>query len=393
MVSSTDPPPTGQPPPPPPPRPAVAEPPAHVAHAANPTPPNNHHNHPPYAEMITAAIAALKERNGSSRQAIAKYIEKEYPNLPAKHSALLTHHLKRLKNSGQLLMVKHSYKLPRSTAPLLPSATDATGNGNASSSGQKRGPGRPPKARVEAQPISVGVGPESVLVSLGLVDEPAPAPAPAPQSKRGRGRPPKSGLVGMDSGAKRGRGRPPMPKPLSLLMGQSGPKRRPGRPPIGSRPRGRPKKDGSVAKTPGRGRGRPPKNAVAPAAAAHSDAAAAVGGDGALAVVGDGLLPVKRRGRPPGSGGRPRKLSGKPLGRPKKNALMAGDQAVATQEVVAYEELKNKLEHFQSRVRHAVSLVKPQLNNETAVSALGALQELEQLATLDLSTPFHVQEQ
>ena len=32
-------------------------------------------DHPKYAEMITAAIVALKERNGSSRQAIEKYVK------------------------------------------------------------------------------------------------------------------------------------------------------------------------------------------------------------------------------------------------------------------------------------------------------------------------------
>ncbi|XP_033108978.1 maltase-glucoamylase, intestinal-like [Anneissia japonica] len=35
-------------------------------------------SHPPYIEMISKAISALKERNGSSRQAIAKYISANY---------------------------------------------------------------------------------------------------------------------------------------------------------------------------------------------------------------------------------------------------------------------------------------------------------------------------
>lgn len=35
-------------------------------------------DHPKYIEMITAAISALKERNGSSRQAIVKYIKANY---------------------------------------------------------------------------------------------------------------------------------------------------------------------------------------------------------------------------------------------------------------------------------------------------------------------------
>ena len=34
--------------------------------------------HPKYIDMITAAIAALKERNGSSRQAIVKYVSANY---------------------------------------------------------------------------------------------------------------------------------------------------------------------------------------------------------------------------------------------------------------------------------------------------------------------------
>ena len=34
--------------------------------------------HPKYKEMITAAIESLKERNGSSRQAISKYIKENY---------------------------------------------------------------------------------------------------------------------------------------------------------------------------------------------------------------------------------------------------------------------------------------------------------------------------
>ena len=34
--------------------------------------------HPKYIDMITAAITALKERTGSSRQAIAKYIKANY---------------------------------------------------------------------------------------------------------------------------------------------------------------------------------------------------------------------------------------------------------------------------------------------------------------------------
>ncbi|XAR63954.1 hypothetical protein NMG60_11024123 [Bertholletia excelsa] len=475
MDPSTDLPSTAAPPAP------ATEPPAHTAHVANPTPhqlPNNNHNHPSYAEMITSAITALKEKNGSSRQAIAKYIEKAYANLPSTHSALLTHHLKRLKNSGQLVMVKHSYMLPgprsislssspSSSAPPNSSPTPNTypnpnpishPNPNSPHSGPKRGPGRPPKPKADAQPFNnPPVGPETMLFSLGLTDGPGPAsasagpipvplnpasgplpePVPVPVAgnenlspggaKRKPGRPPKAngkmmmmmGGSGAIVGVKRGRGRPPRPKSLTGLnmMGQNGQRKKGrGRPPMIAtggvamgmgRPRGRPrKKNAAVAaatlslmrtgSNTGRPRGRPPKNAVAAALAASG----ADGGGGPLVNVGGGVggvlpMPMKRRGRPPGASGlkKPRKLSGKPLGRPRKNMSVTGGSLQAAAAQLAYEDLKNKVQHFQDRIKQAVSVVKPHLNSETAVIALGALQELEELATMDLSVPVHAQPQ
>lgn len=108
---------------------------------------------PDYAELITAAITALKEKEGSSRIAIAKYIDRVYSNLPPNHGALLTHHLKRLKNSGYLAMNKHSYMLaaPGSAPPPPPSAA-AESNGSDASTLAKRKPGRPPKLKPEVQP-------------------------------------------------------------------------------------------------------------------------------------------------------------------------------------------------------------------------------------------------
>ncbi|XP_024156656.1 HMG-Y-related protein A [Rosa chinensis] len=110
--------------------------------AANPThAPAPTFNHPPYAEMIHIAIAALNERDRSSRRAIAKYIEHVYSSLPPTHSALLTRHLKRLKNSGHLEMVKKSYKIPgppRSDPP-PPPATDSPAPTSVASPGQPRG--------------------------------------------------------------------------------------------------------------------------------------------------------------------------------------------------------------------------------------------------------------
>ncbi|CAK9139825.1 unnamed protein product [Ilex paraguariensis] len=72
------------------------------------------------------------------------------------------------------------------------------------------------------------------------------------------------------------------------------------------------------------------------------------------------------------------------------NASTAG---VDQQQLLSYQDLKSKLEHFQSRIKQAVTVVKPHLNMESAVSALVALQELEGLATMDVSAPLVVQGQ
>ncbi|MBA0575634.1 hypothetical protein Golob_027725, partial [Gossypium lobatum] len=55
--------------------------------------------------MIIEAIGALKEKNGSSKRAISKYIELAHKPYPPSHDELLTQHLKLLKSSGQLVMI------------------------------------------------------------------------------------------------------------------------------------------------------------------------------------------------------------------------------------------------------------------------------------------------
>ncbi|KAK8960330.1 hypothetical protein KSP40_PGU015227 [Platanthera guangdongensis] len=93
--------------------------------------------HPPYKDMIVSAIEALKDRKGSSRKAIFKYIADNYTGLPSTHAALLTHHLRRLRHKGDLTMFKHSFKLSDSSA----------GVGS-----KKRGRGRPPKSATHPPP-------------------------------------------------------------------------------------------------------------------------------------------------------------------------------------------------------------------------------------------------
>ena len=73
-------------------------------------------DHPPYSEMIKAVILALKERSGSSRQAIEKYIKAYYK--VGEVGSHLKMALKRGATSGKLVHTKGvgasgSFKLPK----------------------------------------------------------------------------------------------------------------------------------------------------------------------------------------------------------------------------------------------------------------------------------------
>eukprot|EP00268_Persea_americana_P005422 TRINITY_DN11815_c1_g1_i1.p1 TRINITY_DN11815_c1_g1~~TRINITY_DN11815_c1_g1_i1.p1 ORF type:complete len:201 (-),score=35.75 TRINITY_DN11815_c1_g1_i1:249-851(-) len=169
---------------------------ATMARAPPPSKPSSAHNHPPYAEMIISAIRTLNEKKGSSRTAIDKFITAVYLDLPPSHSSKLTAHLRRLKDKGRLVMVRHSYKLPNQVKNPV--------------SGEKRGRGRPPKTK------SLGA-PEAAVV------------------KRPRGRPRKvEGLDGGDGAVVMGKKRGRPPKKAKTEGGD-------GATSIG-RPRGRPRK-------------------------------------------------------------------------------------------------------------------------------------------------------
>ncbi|XBJ03596.1 hypothetical protein VPH35_022711 [Triticum aestivum] len=68
--------------------------------------------HPTYFEMIKEAIAALKDRTGSSSVAIAKFIEEKHGKaLPANFKKMLSVQLRSSAAKGKLVKVKASYKL------------------------------------------------------------------------------------------------------------------------------------------------------------------------------------------------------------------------------------------------------------------------------------------
>ncbi|XP_073134016.1 uncharacterized protein [Henckelia pumila] len=391
-------------------------------------------SHPPYDEMIKEAIASLNEGDGSSKRAIASYIETQHSNLLPNHASLLSTHLKHLADDGQILRDKNSYKLPRDAPPPPVSVNGAD------SVGQKKRPGRPSKRKPvqDAVPVfgeqsvlenpqlqNAATGPlGSVNVVTGLVGEPVVDGTPIR-----RGRPPKLAV-------KRGRGRPTRNGGVQASVGRS---------------RGRPKKNAAspvVAGTSrGRGPGRPRKVADVEGGVADVDGGtvgstaivADTGGPSTVAGGGVSQVARKRRGRPPNSGSKakkpremvtlgastaaggglsqvagkrrgrrpketgsevqtpakvaaggprkPRKLSGKPLGRPKRTASTGGSQAPLNPQQFAGLDPNGKLQYFQSRIKHSVNIIKPHLNRATATTAL---RELESLAEMDVNAPSNV---
>ncbi|KAL5073240.1 hypothetical protein RYX36_012224 [Vicia faba] len=106
--------------------------------------------------MIYKAIESLKEKDGSSKRSIAKFIEQNYTNvLPQQHTTLLTQHLNHLKSAGLLVTVKKSYKLPSSLPP-PPTVTRSDSESHLPFTPLSQKPcGRPakPKPELNSQPV------------------------------------------------------------------------------------------------------------------------------------------------------------------------------------------------------------------------------------------------
>lgn len=94
--------------------------------------------------MIKDAIVSLKEKNGSSQYAIAKFIEEKQKQLPANFKKLLLQNLKKNVASGKLAKVKGSFKL---SLPTLKPKTKPV----AKVKTLKVKPGAIPKAKVAAK--------------------------------------------------------------------------------------------------------------------------------------------------------------------------------------------------------------------------------------------------
>lgn len=98
-------------------------------------------NHPPTSEMVNSAIKSLKERGGSSLQAIKKYMSSNYKIDAEKLAPFIKKYLRSAVTAGQLIQTKGkgasgSFKLAASSG----SAGSAAKKSKASSASPKKKP-------------------------------------------------------------------------------------------------------------------------------------------------------------------------------------------------------------------------------------------------------------
>ncbi|XP_019182685.1 PREDICTED: HMG-Y-related protein A-like [Ipomoea nil] len=146
---------------------------------------------PEYPEMILEAIDALKQKEGANKSAISKYIESKYGSLSDAHTKLLTFHLERMKQRGDLIFLKNNYLKPGPDAP------------------PKRGRGRPPKPKAPVAPGTIYAPPRprgrprkdpNAPPTPKKAKTTAAAPSPS-KTGRPRGRPRKVKAQGAQNGA------------------------------------------------------------------------------------------------------------------------------------------------------------------------------------------------
>ncbi|KAM0878909.1 hypothetical protein ACQ4PT_034558 [Festuca glaucescens] len=112
-------------------------------------------SHPPYFEMIKEAIAALKDRTGSSSVAIAKYMEEKHgKSLPANFKKTLSVQLRGPAAKGRLVKVKASYKLSDAAKKGSPKAKPAA---TKAAPKPAKAASKPEKRKVAAKPKKAAI--------------------------------------------------------------------------------------------------------------------------------------------------------------------------------------------------------------------------------------------
>ncbi|XP_051127503.1 HMG-Y-related protein A-like [Andrographis paniculata] len=145
---------------------------------------------PPYPQMILEALDAMKQPEGANKSFISKYMESKYGEMPAGHMDLLSLHLTRMTDSGELQFLKNNYVRAGLDAP------------------PKRGRGRPPKPK---DPLAAGTIPAAPrprgrprkdpnAPPAPKKQKPASGPPPISKTGRPRGRPRKVNVQAMTDG-------------------------------------------------------------------------------------------------------------------------------------------------------------------------------------------------
>lgn len=113
--------------------------------------------HPPVAEMVVAAIAALKERGGSSLQAVKKYLAANYKVEPEKLAPFIKKFVKSAVVSGKLVQVKGkgasgSFKLAKAAEKPKKKVASAAGAKKSATAKPKATKVKKPAAKKAASP-------------------------------------------------------------------------------------------------------------------------------------------------------------------------------------------------------------------------------------------------
>lgn len=116
-------------------------------------------SHPPVSQMVNAAIKSLKERGGSSTQAIKKYISSTYKIDAEKKSQFIRKYLKSAVASGALVQTKGkgasgSFKLAGSGESKSAAAPKVKKAGGAKPAGRPKGSKNKSPAKKAAAPAA-----------------------------------------------------------------------------------------------------------------------------------------------------------------------------------------------------------------------------------------------
>ena len=145
-------------------------------------------SHPKYIDMVVSAIKALADKSGSSRQAINKYIVKEYKLTDNNHhSAMLKRALKRGSGAdGPLVHNKGkgaagSFKVkPAAAKPAKPAAKKAPAKKSAP---KKAAAKKTVPAKAKAKPAKPAAAAAPAETPAAAAATPAKAPAPKKAAK------------------------------------------------------------------------------------------------------------------------------------------------------------------------------------------------------------------